>query len=390
MLNQNYHSSAILHYWRTGRRLLAIGLFSLLLTLPAVSHSATPWYSHGKDHTVTLTEDGKVWTLGGNDFGELGNGTFGGKVLEPKKISGLDNIIAVLAGGSHSVALKKDGTVWTWGLNDSGQLGDGTLSKSPVPRKVAGIADVKAIATGSSHIVVLKNDGTVWAWGGNHSGQIGNGEYLNSRVPSQVANLTDVTAIAAGAYNTSALKNDGSVWSWGFNGKGQLGIGSNERSPIPVQVASLDGVHAIAAGQWHMAALKHDGTVWAWGSNLNSQLGSTDMAHSFTPTQVAGLYNITDITASVGHTIAIAKNDTVWAWGDAGTGQWGNGISLDGSVSPVQVSGFNGPLTVAAVVDPGSVLWHRSDTGSMLANSATERIPAPNTGRTGVIITASR
>ncbi len=390
MLKQDSYASSITPELGKKSRLLSLALVSLLLSLPVASLAATPWYSHGKDHTLALTEDGKVWALGGNEFGELGNGTFGGEGVEPKMVKGLDNVIAVLAGASHSVALKKDGTVWTWGFNGSGQIGDGTTHDWSVPHKVTAINDVKAIATGSGHVVALKQDGTVWAWGGNHSGQVGNGEFSNRMEPTQVQGLRNVTAIVAGAYNTSALQKDGTVWSWGFNGKGQLGNGGSERSAIPVQVSGLNDVHAIAAGDWHVAALKHDGTVWAWGNNHASQLGSSSVSNSNSPVQVSGISHITDITASVGHTIAIAQNDIVWAWGDAGTGRWGNGISLDGSVSPIPVSGYNGPVTIAAVVNPGTVLRDNHDGSSLVATAGNSSFTSANSSRPEIFITASR
>jgi alpha-tubulin suppressor-like RCC1 family protein len=377
MKTHNNHSAPITCLWVNNWHLLSLGLVSLLLALPVDSHAATPWYSHGSSHTLTLTEDGKVWALGENDHGELGRGDFGGESLEPKMTTGLDGIIAVLAGGHHSVALKKDGTVWTWGSNSSGQLGDGTTQNSSVPHKVAGISNVKEIAAGNGHTVALKNDGTVWAWGGNHSGQLGNGEYQNTTIPTQVSGLQDVSDITAGQFNTTALRKDGTLWSWGFNGSGQLGNGDNERSSTPVRVAGLDNVRAVAAGASHVAALKQDGTVWAWGSNRASQLGTTSASYSFSPVQVSGVDNITDITASAGHTIAISKNDSVWGWGDAGTGQWGNGISVNGSVSPVQVSGYNGLVSVAAVVDPDTVRRDGlafSPAESDTSNSTTSRV----------------
>ena len=355
MLTKGYCTSSIKRFFEQSCLLFSLGLVLLLGAVPAVSHAATPWYSYGRAHTLTLTQDGKVWALGANSCGQLGNGSFGGEGLEPRMVKGMDGVIAVVAGGNHSVALKNDGTVWTWGYNGSGQLGNGSTRNSAVPRLVAGLTNVKTIATGSGHVVAMKHDGTVWAWGSNRSGQLGNGRYQDSKTPVQVSGLQDVTAIVAGAYNTSALKNDGTLLSWGFNGSGQLGNGDNEQSNHPVRVSGLENVRAIAAGDWHVVALKQDGTVWAWGSNRASQLGTKTASYSYSPKQVPGLRNITDITASVGHTIAIAKNDSVWAWGDAGTGQWGNGLSMDGSVAPVQVSGFNGPVVVAALVNPDTV-----------------------------------
>jgi alpha-tubulin suppressor-like RCC1 family protein len=209
----------------------------------------------------------------------------------------------------------------------------------------------------------------VWAWGGNQSGQIGNSECRYSATPFQVQGIKDVTAIVAGAYHTSALKSDGSVWAWGFNGTGQLGNGDYQRSSTPVRVSGLENVRAIAAGDWHMAALKQDGSVWAWGSNYASQLGDKKDSFSLSPVKVAGVGSVADITAAASHTIAIAMNDSVWAWGDAGTGQWGNGISMNGSVTPVPVLGYNGPLKVAAVVNPDTVLKNISDGSSVLADS---------------------
>ena len=140
-----------------------------------------------------------------------------------------------------------------------------------------------------------------------------------------------------------------------------------------------------------MAALKHDGTVWAWGNNQASQLGTKTAANSFIPVKVSGIGHIADITASIGHTIAIARNDSVWAWGDAGTGQWGNGISLEGSVTPVQVSGYNGPVTVAAVVNPDTVLRDSFEGSSLLADAGSRHNSTTSSFKgSEIFITASR
>jgi alpha-tubulin suppressor-like RCC1 family protein len=347
--------------YKKKNRLFTSLLVTCFLTIPLATWAATPWYSQGESHILTLTTEGKVWVMGGNEFGQLGNGSFEGEALEPTKIAGLDAIIATSTGGNHSVALKKDGSVWTWGLNRTGQLGNGTTQNSAVPNKVPGLGDVTAIATGGAHVVALKKDGTVWVWGGNKSGQLGTGQQQDCLTPTRLQGLQNVIAIAAGAYNTSVLKSDGTVWSWGFNGSGQLGIGSNKRSNTPLQISGLGNVTAITAGNLHVVALKRDGTVWAWGNNDFGQLGGTKFSYSSSPVQVEGIGEIADITASRGHTIAISKNNTVLAWGDADTRQWGNGASMNGSINPVQVSGYNGPITVASVVNPDSMLRDNKD-----------------------------
>ncbi|MFZ4855176.1 MAG: RCC1 domain-containing protein [Desulfuromonadaceae bacterium] len=344
-------------------------LVAFLLTLPLAAWAATPWYSQGETHILTLTTDGKVWVTGGNEYGQLGNGEFEGEALVPTVVAGLNSIVAASTGGNHSVALKKDGTVWTWGLNRTGQLGNGTTEDSAIPQKVSGLSDVTAIATGGAHVVALKKDGTVWVWGGNKSGQLGTGEQQDCLTPTRLQGLENVTAIAAGVYNTSVLKSDGTVWSWGFNGSGQLGIGSNKRSKTPVQVSGLGDVAAITAGNWHVAALKRDGTVWTWGNNDAGQLGGTKLSYSFSPLQVEGLSNIADITASMGQTIAITRDNTVLAWGNAR----GNVASDVGSRSPVPATGYNGPVLVAAVVNPDTVnSWKfNPDSSSLLADAGT-------------------
>jgi alpha-tubulin suppressor-like RCC1 family protein len=380
MLYNSSYQSVVTRFIKKHLVTSTLALVFAIVATPAISHAATSWYSQGSSHTLVFAEDGKVWAVGANNYGQLGNGTFGGESLEPTMVKGLDNVVAVLAGGSHSVALKKDGTVWAWGYNGSGQLGNGTKEPSAIPQKVSGISNVKAIATGANHIVALKNDGTVLAWGDNLSGQGGIAGADKFMTPTPVPGLHDIAAIASSKFTTFALKSDGSVWAWGYNGNGQLGNDEHGNSKSPVQVFGLNNIRAIAAGNSHIAAVKQDGTVWAWGSNRASQLGTTEVAYSYSPMQVAGLSNIIDITASAGHTIAIAKNDAVLGWGDTGTGQWGNGASLNGNVSPVQVSGYNGPVEVAALVNPNSVLRGTED--SMVADA--------NTTSQGSFITASR
>ena len=245
--------------------------------------------SAGESHTVALKNDGTFWAWGRNYYGQLGDGTTTNRNT-PVQISGLTRITAISAGVFNTVALKNDGTVWAWGLNSSGQLGDGTTTDSYTPVQVSGLTGVTSIAVGFvSHAVALKNDGTVWAWGSNSYGQLGDGTTTDSYAPVPVSGLTGVTAISAGESHTVALRNDGTVWAWGSNYYFQLGDGTNTNRNTPVQVIGLrtDGI-AISAGGSHTVALKNHGTVWAWGLNFSGQLGDGTTTDSYTPVQVKG------------------------------------------------------------------------------------------------------
>jgi uncharacterized protein (TIGR03437 family) len=168
----------------------------------------------------------------------------------PVQVSGLTSVVAIAAGATHSLALKSDGTVWAWGDNSEGELGNGSNANSNAPVQVSGLTGVVAIAGGANHSLSLKSDGTVWAWGN----ELGNGSNANSYVPVQVSGLTGVVAIAGGEFHSLSVKMDGTVWAWGSNFYGQLGNGSNAHSNVPVQVSGLTGVAAIAGGEFHSLA----------------------------------------------------------------------------------------------------------------------------------------
>ena len=244
--------------------------------------------------------------------------------------------MTTIAGGySHSVLLNSDGTVWTWGSNSYGELGYvGTGSINLEPRQVPGLSGMTAVAAGTSHNLVLKSDGTVWAWGSNSNGQLGNAG-PNSTTPVQVSGLSGVTAIAAGGDQSLALKSDGTVWYWGYDPTAY----QNKRT-TPTQMASLTGVNSLAAGSYHALVVKSDGTVWAWGSNTVGQLGNGTTINSSLPVQVTGLTGATAVAGGYSHSVAVKSDGTVWAWGSNNYGQLGNGTTTD-SASPVQMTRGN-------------------------------------------------
>jgi len=262
----------------------------------------------------------------------------------PVQVVGLTNVAAVAAGYYHGVALKADGTVWAWGDNGSGRLGDGTNTNRSLAVQVVGLTDVVAIAAGENHTLALKADGTLWAWGYNGQGQLGEGSGTERRTPVRVYGLTNVVAIDGGQYHSLALKADNTVWAWGYNNYGQLGRNNTTGSSTPVQVMTdvglttpLTGVVAIAAGDNYSVAAKSDGTVWAWGYNGYGQLGDGTTANQLLPVAVTGLTGVVqEISAGRNHTLAQRTDGTLFAWGDNGNGRLGTGTVVDSS-SPMQV-----------------------------------------------------
>ena len=264
----------------------------------------------GEYHTIAIKNDGTVWAWGYNMYGQLGDGTTTYRTT-PVQVSGLTGATAIAGGENHTIAIKNDGAVWAWGRNEYGQLGDSTGTNRATPVQVSGLAGVVAVAGGWSHSLALKTDGTVWAWGRNSFLGVGDGIATNRGTPVQVSGLAGVVAIAGGGSHSLALKTDGTVWAWGWNDFGQLGDGTGTYRVTPVQVSGLAGVVAVAGGWGHSLALKTDGTVWAWGYNVYGQLGDgTTTYYRATPVQVSNLTGVAAIKEGGYHSLAIMSEYT--------------------------------------------------------------------------------
>ena len=307
----------------------------------------------GGNHSLELKKDGTVWAWGDNTTGQFGTGTTTSSNV-PVQVPGLSGVRAVVATVAHSLALKEDGTVWAWGSNSYGQLGDGTTTDRYSPIKVLGLSGVRAIAAGDGHSLALKEDGTVWAWGLNLNGQLGDGTSKGRHTPVKVSGLTGVKAIAAGGSHSLALKSGGAVWAWGNNLYGQIGDATTTTKYTPVRVKDpanpsifVTGVTAIAAGSFHSLALRNDGTVWAWGYNIFGQLGDGTTTLSNIPVQVSGLTNVTSIAAEFQHVLALKEDGAVWAWGNNLYGQLGDDTNTHSNI-PVQVPSLTGVTAIAA------------------------------------------
>jgi alpha-tubulin suppressor-like RCC1 family protein len=303
--------------------------------------------SAGVFHTILAKADGTVWTWGGNYEGQIGNGTTNPSPT-PAQISGLSGVVAVAAGYYHSVALKSDGTAWAWGRNMYGQLGDATTTQRLAPVQVAGISGLTAVAAGEDFTFALKSDGTVWAWGRNNEGQLGDGTKTDRSSPVQVQGLSGIAAIAAGEVHGLALVGGGTVWAWGLNLYGALGDGTTTSHLTPVQVPGLSGIVSITASGYHSAAVRNDGTLWSWGSGTYGELGIGDRPMVFpTPAAALGLASVVAAAAGSHHTIALIDGGTLQACGYNYFGQLGDGTNTDRPIA-VPVLGISSAVTVGA------------------------------------------
>jgi len=354
----------------------------MALAVAPAAFRTEPMVAGGSFYTAALRNDGTVWAWGDNQFGQLGDGTGWGSAT-PVQVQDLRNVVAISAGGEHIAALRNDGTVWTWGRNYAGRLGDGTTTNRYAPVQVQGLTNVIAVSAGAFHTVALRSDGTVWAWGRNAHGQLGDGTggegETYSTVPVQVQNLTNVTAISAGGWHTAALRNDGTAWTWGLNQSGELGDGTTTRRNTPVQVQNLTNVIAISADGSHTVALRSDGTVWTWGSNQHGQLGDDTVTERHTPVQVQSLTNVIAISSGW-YTVALRSDGTVWSWGGNDHGQLGDGTTTNRH-TPVQVQNLTnvtvisaGAVHVVALRGDGSVwAWGLNSNGQLGDGTVTNR-----------------
>ncbi|MGW4160729.1 RCC1 domain-containing protein [Streptomyces sp. NPDC004788] len=328
---------------------------------PGVGRGAAP----AARAATRAAEPGTAYAWGSDAAGRLGRGVGSGLSTTPVTVCGdvgcsgaLDEVAAVEAGSGHAVALRGDGTVWTWGSNTYGQLGDGTTAQRNTPVRVPGLTDVTAVAAGGAHTLALKRDGTVWAWGRNNKGQLGDETTTDRSTPVQVhcvvypeqgcgePVLARGIAIAAGGEHSLALGTNGDVSAWGSNASGQLGDGSgSEFSSYPVP-SFVPNAKAIAAGGAHsLAVAADDGTAYAWGSNSDGQLGDGTTTDATWPQKVCAtgtsagcttfLTGVTGVDAGALHTLAIVAGG-VRSWGANASGQLGDGTTTT-RTTPVKV-----------------------------------------------------
>jgi alpha-tubulin suppressor-like RCC1 family protein len=330
-----------------------LGLVSILAAIASTSAAgAADTIATGQAHSCALAGAGRVKCWGVNDKGQLGDGTTERR-LTSVWVENLNDATAIAAGNRHTCALTETGRVKCWGWNEYGQLGDGTRKEDRLtPVWVENLEGAIAIAAGRLHTCALIDTGRAKCWGRNYNGQIGNGKgggqrNVNRKTPARVKKLNRATAIAAGGHHSCATKDNGRAKCWGNNYPGQLGDGTTKERLTPVRVQKLNGATAIAAGNRYTCAVKESGRAKCWGSNYHGELGDGTKENRLTPVRVKKLRNAIAIAAGYYHTCAVKETGRAKCWGSNDSGQLGDGTTKDRR-KPVRVKKLNGATTVAA------------------------------------------
>lgn len=324
----------------------------------------------GDNFTAVLMYDGTVWTFGADGSGQLGNGA-GDATNVPMQVTGLSNVCQIACGQLHCLALQTGGRIKSWGEGGEGRLGNNDTGDEPSPVFVVNtrLTNAIAVSAGESHSLALASNHVVWAWGSNGEGELGIGRFSGFEdTPTNSNNGSSTTQINAGRRNSYALKTS-TLYGCGNNERGQLTEGDPQSSFVSIE----GGISEAASGYEFVVARKLD-KVWTWGENQDYQLGTNSPTFRPTPAQVGGISNVTAVAAGRNHSMALRSDGTVWCWGKGANGRLGNGSSSNRS-SPVQASatGFSNTIAIAAgyehsmaITSDGSVwTWGRNNNGQL-------------------------
>lgn len=319
------------------------------------------WSSSGM--FMAITPSGELW-----DWGEeqmmLARGEHGEIAEESPGEVELANVADAAIGSNFSLMSTTSGAVYASGWDSYDQIGyekKGIERGVFTPTLVKGVSNVKQVAAGFGTGYALESDGTVWAWGNDQLGQIGNGTSKATEfyaTPQQIKKLGKVVSIASGFATAYALTSEGKVWAWGDGTAGELGNGSTKSSSEPVEVAKLTEVASLSANDddSSMFVVKKNGTVWGWGANEHDNLGTGNTTNAKEPIEIQKLTNVTEVSDSNFNVEVLKSDGTVWSWGRNTQGQLGNGTETAESVTPVQAVGVMGAVAVAEGVDGGGAL----------------------------------
>ncbi|MGZ9108866.1 MAG: RCC1 domain-containing protein [Micavibrio sp.] len=308
------------------------------LVSPTPISSPAGWLSvsgSGNTHSCGIKADGSLWCWGNNSDGQLGDNTTTRRLV-PTAVSGGGTWLQVSAGGLHSCGIKTDSTLWCWGQGGNGALGNGGTGNLLVPTAVAGTW--LQVSAGSIHTCGIKTDNTLWCWGYNGAGRLGDNTTTQRNSPTAINGGGTWLQVSASKLNTCGIKTDNTLWCWGDNGSGEVGDGTSTQRLVPTSVNGGGTWAQVSGGGNHTCGLKSNYTLWCWGYNGSGRLGDNTTLQRLVPTAISGSDTWLQISAGDVHTCGIKTDDTLWCWGDNGLGEVGDGTSTQRLV-PTSVNG---------------------------------------------------
>lgn len=336
-------------------------------------HTGVQTMSVGLTVSAAITTDGSLYTWGYDYYGTLGDGTL--RRRTPGKI--MDHVVSVSLGDEHGAAITTDGSLYMWGRNDYGQLGDGTTVRQHTPVKI--MEDVASVSLGWLHSAAITMDGSLYVWGMNWYGQLGNGVADEEVHPVPIKIMDHVVSVSLGLRHSAAVTTDGSLYVWGGNQYGQLGDGTEDEAVHPTPVKIMDSVAAVSLGRYHSAAITTDGSLYTWGDNSEGQLGNGTTANRGAAVKIMG--NIASVSLGSWHSAAVTTDGSLYMWGANHAGQLGDGTTAS-QADPIKImdnvalasSGFQ--HSAAVTVDGSLYMWGDNVEGQ-LGDGSTERKYTP-------------
>jgi alpha-tubulin suppressor-like RCC1 family protein len=357
---------------------------------PVQIGALTTWAQVAGGATASaLQSNGTLWAWGYNAYGQLGNSNTT-NYSSPLQIGTLTNWIQTIPGNNRIGAINNNNSLYTWGLNSWGVLGTNDQNNRSAPTLLLGplislypVSNWTQVAAGNSHWLAIQSNGTLWSCGYNNNGQLGNNSTTTYSSPIQIGAVNIWTQTAAGNFSSYALQQPGTLWAWGFNNYGQLGLNTASASvSSPAQVGLLSNWTQISVNSTsaHALALQSNGTLWAWGYNAYGQLGNSNTTNYSSPLQIGALTVWTQIAAGGYSGYAIQSNGTLWAWGLNSQGQLGLNTTV-GVSSPIQIGTSSnwtqigaGALQLAAIQNNGTLWMCGYNAQGQLGNNSTTNI----------------